>query len=188
LPYEIAVRFANSNKQMNKPCIAFVAAISRNGVIGRDGGLPWRLPSDLKHFKALTMGKPVIMGRKTWESLPRKPLPGRENVVITRQSDYRAEGAHVVKTIDDALQLAESFRPEEIAIIGGGEIYRSLFDRAGRLYLTEVDLDTEGDTYFPPINSRDWREIACERHEKGPHDSAGFTVRVFDRIKSQKLN
>jgi len=173
---------------MNKPRIAFVVATARNGAIGRHGGLPWRLPSDLKRFKAITMGKPIIMGRKTWESLPKKPLPGRENIVITRQSNYPAEGAHIAPTVEDALTLAESFGSEEIAVIGGGEIYRSLFDRADRLYLTEVDLETEGDTFFPPINRNGWRETHCERHEKGPKDSASFTLRMLDRIDPQKLS
>jgi dihydrofolate reductase len=167
---------------MTKPRLAFVVAVSRNGVIGRDGGLPWRLPSDLKRFKAITMGKPIIMGRKTWESLPRKPLPGRENIVVTRQSEYQAPGAHVVASIGEALTLAESFGAEEIAVIGGGEIYQSLFDRADRLYLTEVDLETEGDTYFPSINPKDWHELASEKHEQGLKDSASFTLRTLDRI------
>jgi dihydrofolate reductase len=169
---------------MTKPRIAFVVAMARNGVIGRDGGLPWRLPSDLKRFKAITMGKPLIMGRKTWESLPIKPLPGRENILITRQSDYHAKGAHVVATIEQALKLAERLGAEEIAVIGGGEIYRNLFDRADRLYLTEVDLKAEGDTFFPAIDPRDWQEVARESHERGPKDSASFTLRVLDRIKA----
>jgi dihydrofolate reductase len=173
---------------MSKPRLAFVVAISRNGVIGRDGGLPWRLPSDLKRFKAITMGKPIIMGRKTWESLPKKPLPGRENIVVTRQSNYIAKGAHVVATIEDALRLAESSGPEEIAVIGGGEIYRNLFNRVDRLCLTEVDLEVEGDTFFPAINPSEWRESARERHEQGPKDSASFILRTLDRVNPRKLD
>jgi dihydrofolate reductase len=173
---------------MNRSRIAFVVAIARNGVIGRQGGLPWRLPSDLKRFKAITMGKPIIMGRKTWESLPKRPLPGRENIVITRQSNYQAEGAKIVATIEDGLRLAESSGPEEIAIIGGGEIYRSLFNRADRLYLTEVELEAEGDTFFPAINPSEWRESAREWHEQGPKDSASFTLRTLDRVNPRKLD
>ena len=160
--------------------IALVVAVARNGVIGRDGGLPWHLSSDLKRFKDITMGKPVIMGRKTWESLPKKPLPGRPNIVITRQKDFAAEGATVAATPEAA--LAEAGPVDEVAIIGGGEIYRMFMPLAHRLYLTEVDLDAGGDTHFPEINPRHWREVAREEHPQGPKDSAPFTLRILDRV------
>lgn len=159
--------------------IALVVAVSRNGVIGRAGGLPWHISSDLKRFKALTMGKPLIMGRKTWESLPKKPLPGRRNIVITRQANYRAEGAVVV--VDAAAALAVAGEVEEISIIGGAEIFHLFLPQAQRIYLTEVDLEVEGDTYFPRIEPDQWLETARETHARSPNDSAGFVLRVLDR-------
>jgi dihydrofolate reductase len=161
--------------------IALVVAVSRNGVIGRDGGLPWHISSDLKRFKAITLGKPVIMGRKTWESLPKRPLPGRQNIVITRQSQYIADGAVVVADVDAALRAAGN--AEEIAIIGGGEIYAMIFRRADRIYLTEVGMDVSGDTFFPDIKPADWQETAREVHVAGLSDSAGFTLRTLDRVR-----
>ncbi|MFT3987058.1 dihydrofolate reductase [Aestuariivirga sp.] len=163
--------------------LTFVVAVSRNGVIGRDGGLPWHISSDLKRFRELTIGRPIIMGRKTWESLPKRPLPGRTNIVITRQKDYAAPGAHVVATADDALAVARRENPAEIAVIGGGEVYRMFMDRVDRIYLTEVDAQVDGDTRFPALDPGEWREVAFEVHPKGPRDSAGFTLRTLDRQK-----
>ena len=161
--------------------IALVVAVSRNGVIGRDGKLPWHIPGDLKLFKQTTMGKPVVMGRKTWEGLPKRPLPGRQNIVVTRQRDYQAEGGLVVTDI--AAALAAAGQVEEVAVIGGGEIFREVFPLAQRIYLTEVDLDVEGDTRFPKLAPGEWREVAREVHPAGPNDSAGFVLRTLDRIK-----
>lgn len=165
--------------------VALVAAVARNGVIGHRGGLPWRLSSDLKHFKAITMGKPVIMGRKTWESLPKKPLPGRDNIVVTRNPRYRAEGAIVVPDVDAAVArakaLAERSGADEIAVIGGGEIFAALVDRAERLYLTEVDLEVEGDTVFPALDPQEWRESAATSYPRGERDQAAFVVRTLER-------
>ncbi len=160
--------------------IALVVAVARNGVIGRDGGLPWHLSSDLKKFKEITMGKPVIMGRKTWESLPKRPLPGRRNIVITRQKGFVADGAMVVASPEEA--LAAAVGAEEIAVIGGGEIYDMFMVLADRIYLTEVALDVEGDTLFPAIEPAHWREVAREEHSQGPKDSAPFTLRILDRV------
>ena len=159
--------------------IAIVVAISRKCVIGRDGGLPWHISSDLQRFKAITMGKPIIMGRKTWESLPRKPLPGRQNIVITRQKNFVADGALVAGDLNAAIALAGG--ADEICIIGGGDIYRQALPLTDRLYLTEVDMDVEGDTRFPDFDPNEWREVAFERQFKGPRDSAGFTLRTLDR-------
>ena len=159
--------------------IVLVVAVSRNGVIGRDGGLPWHISSDLKRFKAITMGKPLIMGRKTWESLPKKPLPGRRNIVITRQKNYQAEGAVIVADVASALAAAGEV--EEICVIGGGEIFTKFFAKADRIYLTEVDLEVEGDTRFPLVEPAQWTETAREFHAQGPHDSASFVFRVLDR-------
>ncbi len=161
--------------------IAFVVAVSKNGVIGRDGGLPWRISADLKRFKQITMGKPVIMGRKTWEGLPKKPLPGRTNVVITRQANYDAPEAHVAADASAALKIAKAEGAEEIAVIGGGEIFGMFMPLADRIYLSEVDLTVEGDTFFPELKPDQWRETSREVHEKGPNDTASFILRVLDR-------
>jgi len=159
--------------------VSLVVAVSRNGVIGRAGGLPWHISTDLKRFKAITMGKPLIMGRKTWESLPKKPLPGRPNIVITRQKNYRAEGATVVSDVPSA--RAAAGQVEEVCVIGGGEIFDMFLAQTERIYLTEVDLEVDGDTFFPPLDPAQWRETAREIHPRGPNDSAGFVLRVLDR-------
>lgn len=161
--------------------ISLVVAVSRNGVIGRAGGLPWHISSDLKRFREITMGKPIIMGRKTWESLPKKPLPGRRNIVITRQADYRATGADVVTSAEAARALCGA--EPETAVIGGGEIYRMFWPLADRLYLTEVDIEIDGDTRFPEVVAAEWIEHSREVHDRGPNDSAGFTLRVLDKMK-----
>lgn len=160
--------------------ISYVVAVSRNGVIGREGGLPWHISSDLKRFKEITMGKPVVMGRKTWESLPRKPLPGRRNIVITRQPGFVLEGAEVAAMPEEALRLCGD--APEVAVIGGGEIYRLFWPLVDRLYLTEVDLDVEGDTHFPEVSASAWREVGREVHARGERDSASFTLRILDRM------
>jgi dihydrofolate reductase len=173
---------------MKKPRIAFVVAVARNGVIGRKGGLPWRISSDLKRFKQITMGKPVIMGRKTWESLPRRPLAGRLNIVITRHRDYKAEGAEVVAGVDEALAHASQAATEEICVIGGSDIFRLFLPVADRLYLTEVDLYADGDVFFPPIEPWQWRESSREVHPRAEGDDAGFVLRVLDRKSSAQQN
>ncbi len=162
--------------------ISLVVAVSQNGVIGRDGGLPWHISSDLKRFKATTLGKPVIMGRKTWESLPRKPLPGRSNIVVTRSHGYVAEGANVVHDAAAALAVAHAEAPGEICVIGGGEIYRMFLPLANRVYLTEVDVTVEGDTRFPVLAPAEWREVSREAVAAGPNDSASFVLRVLERL------
>lgn len=148
---------------MSAPRIAMIVAMGRNRGIGQDGDLPWRLPGDLRFFKQTTMGKPVVMGRKTWESLP-FPLPGRTNIVVTRDRGYRAEKAEVVNDIDMALNLATAAAiaagKDEVMVIGGAEIYRLLLDRADRVYLTEVDAEPEADAFFPELDPADWTEVA----------------------------
>lgn len=173
---------------MTRPRIAFVVAVARNGVIGVKGDLPWRVSSDLKRFKQITMGKPVIMGRKTWESLPRRPLPGRLNIVITRHRDYAAPGAAVVASIEEALIAARVANPEEICVIGGSEIFRAFLPQADRLYLTEVDLAPDGDAIFPPLDVTEWQETAREVHPRAEGDDAGFVLRVLDRSISPPQN
>ena len=143
--------------------LSLVVAMSENKVIGRDGDLPWRLPNDLKHFKQVTMGKPIIMGRKTWESLYVKPLPGRRNIVITRNAGYEAEGAEISDSLESALILATG--EDEAMIIGGAELFATALDTATRLHLTEVHAEIEGDTYFPDFDRSLWRETSREAHD-----------------------
>lgn len=142
------------------PEIVLYLARADNGVIGRDGALPWRLPADLKRFKALTMGKPMVMGRKTFEGFP-APLPGRRHIVLTRSRDWWANGAEVVHSVADALGLAGDV--PEIAVIGGAEIFALFIDRADRIELTEVHFDVPGDAVVPAFG-QEWREVARENH------------------------
>ena len=163
--------------------IIFVVAIAENGVIGAGNGFPWRLKSDMARFKALTIGKPVIMGRRTFETL-RRPLPGRTNIVITRDTAYRAAGAVVTTSAADAEAVArgDALRRSvtEIAVIGGAEIYRQWLDRADRLEITEVHARPEGDTHFG-IDTAKWEETARIRHPAGPDDSADFSYVTYRR-------
>lgn len=144
--------------------ITFVLARARNGVIGNAGGIPWRIPEDMKRFKAITMGKPVIMGRKTWESLPKKPLAGRTNIVVTRNFAFAPDGATVVHSRDDALVEARAEKPDEIMVIGGAEIYLDFLPHATRIELTEIDADIEGDTTLPAFDPAKWQEVSREAH------------------------
>jgi dihydrofolate reductase len=152
-----------NRRPMPKPILSLIAAVARNGVIGLDNRLPWHLPADLKHFKALTLGHAVIMGRKTWESLPAnfRPLPGRRNIVVTRDGSYQAAGATVATSLPAAIAAAEN---SEAFVIGGAELYAAALPLADRLQLTEIDADFEGDTHFPAFDSREWRETAREAH------------------------
>jgi dihydrofolate reductase len=156
-------------------------AASDNNVIGKDGGLPWHVSSDLKLFKEITMGKPVIMGRRTWESLPRQPLPGRRNIVITRNPDYAAEGADVAGSIHEALAMCEG--EPEVSIIGGGQVYEQAMDRTDRIYLTRIHLTVDGDTFLPELPENEWQEVERREFEKGERDDAAFTLVVLDRVK-----
>ncbi|WP_298244984.1 dihydrofolate reductase [uncultured Bradyrhizobium sp.] len=164
--------------------IVFVVAIAENGVIGAGNAMPWRLKADMARFKALTIGKPVIMGRKTFESLPRRPLPNRTNIVITRDADYRANGAIVTTSAADAEAVArgDALRRSvtEIAVIGGAEIFRQWLDRADRLEITEVHARPEGDTHFD-IDRAAWDEVERIRHPAGPDDSADYSYVTYRR-------
>lgn len=142
--------------------IALVAAKAANGVIGDRGRIPWRIPEDMRRFRQFTLGKPCIMGRKTWDSLPKKPLPGRLNIVVTRDQGFTAEGTVVAHSFEEAIRHAGL--ADEIAVIGGEQIYRAALPGADILYLTEVLADIVGDAYFPPINPAEWRETAREDH------------------------
>lgn len=164
----------NTTADTGKIDLVFVVAVSENGVIGREGDMPWQLSTDLKRFKALTMGRPVVMGRKTFRSIG-KPLPGRENIVITRDRDFAADGVHVAASVDAAIALASGFARRdgmaEVAVIGGGEIYRQLMDRADILHVTHVEAVLEGDTRFPDIDPDIWESGAEERIPEGPRDT-----------------
>lgn len=145
--------------------ISLVLAMASNNVIGVNNQIPWRIPEDMKHFKAITMGKPVIMGRKTWDSLPRKPLPGRSNIVITRDINWKAEGAVVSLSLNDAIAVAQCETPTEIAVIGGAEIYKAALPRASIVHLTDVHRAFDGDVHMPPFDPAHWRETARENGE-----------------------
>jgi dihydrofolate reductase len=164
--------------------LAFVVAVGKNGVIGRDGGLPWRLSTDLKHFKALTIGKPILMGRRTWDSIGR-PLPGRETIVVTRDPSFCAEGAHVAHSIEAGLTLAEEqaarLQADTIIVGGGSHIFAALLDRADTIHLTEVDLAPEGDVRFPPPDPAQWLEIACEAPPRAANDEANVRFLTYAR-------
>ena len=158
--------------------VSLIAAVGRNGAIGARGGMPWRLSSDLKHFKALTWAKPLIMGRKTFDSVAR-PLPGRDVIVVTRDADWSRPDVRVARSLDEALRLAAG--AGEIMIGGGGEIYRLALPLAQRLYITEVDLAPEADVRFPEIVPADWRETRREPGVRGPKDNAGFAFVQYER-------
>lgn len=164
--------------------VTLVAAVSKNSVIGRDGGLPWRLSGDLKRFKADTMGKPIIMGRKTFQSIGR-PLPGRANIVVTRDGGLAALGVDVVGSVDDALTLADvrarCSGGDEICVIGGGEIYSQTFGRADRLIITRVLAEIEGDTVFPAIDPDRWDLVHSQAHDAGERDSHATRYEVWHR-------
>lgn len=154
--------------------LILIAAVARNGVIGKDNTLIWNIPEDMAHFKALTSGQTVVMGRKTWESLPPRfrPLPGRNNIVISRQANYAAPGADVATSLPAAIQLAE--QADKVFIIGGEQIYRQAIDVADRLEITEVDLAPEGDAWFPEIDAGKWKKTA---ESKNP----GFAFVSYER-------
>jgi dihydrofolate reductase len=161
--------------------VTLVVAIAENGVIGRDGGLPWRLSTDMKRFKATTMGKPLVMGRKTWESFPKRPLPGRHNIVITRDRDYRAEGADVAFSFDEALAVAREGGAAEACIIGGGQVYEQALPGADRLDVTHVLAAIEGDTRFPAIDPETWYVVSDETYPAGEKDSHPTRHVIYER-------
>jgi dihydrofolate reductase len=160
-------------------------ARAKNGVIGRDGGLPWRLKSDLAIFRSVTMGKPVIMGRKTWESLPKKPLIGRMNIVLSKDGSFEPHGAVVCEEFGDAVSIAKEQAEEdgasEVCVIGGASLFGLALQKARRLYLTEVDAEIDGDVVLSPIDESRWTEVRSERHEASDVDEYAFTVRVLER-------
>ncbi len=170
---------------MSLPILSLVFARARNGVIGKDGALPWRLKSDMALFKATTLFKPVIMGRKTWDSLPKKPLPGRLNVVLSRDGSFEPDQALVCESFTDALQIAREQAAddgaEEVCVIGGAALFEMAWPRAKRLYITEVQTEAEGDVSLPAFDEADWREVRREAYPAGPDDQYPFIFRVLER-------
>jgi dihydrofolate reductase len=161
--------------------LSLVVARGRNNVIGAEGAIPWRLSSDMRRFKAVTMGKPVLMGRKTWESFPQKPLPGRPNLVLTRDSNFRAEGAWTFSSLDAALAAARAMDGDEVCVIGGGALYGETLAIANRIYLTEVDAAPAGDAFFPPFDESAFRETGREAFVAGRRDDHAFVIRTLER-------
>ena len=159
---------------------SLVVAVARNGVIGRDNRLPWKLPADLAYFKRVTMGNPVVMGRRTWESIG-KPLPGRRNIVVTSDASYQAPGATVVNTLDAAWEAAGD--AAEVSVIGGRRIFEETLPIADRIHYTEVEAEVEGDTYFPPFDRGEWRETEVERHGADERHDHPFRIVVLDRAR-----
>lgn len=166
---------------MTVSVIAMIVAVAANQVIGREGGLPWRLPEDMKWFKARTMGRPIIMGRKTWESFPKRPLPGRTNIVVTRQAGYRAEGGIVAPSLDSALALAFDEQPEEIMIIGGAALYAQALPITQRIYLTRVHGLVEGDAHFPELDLSQWTETVVGDYPSSADRPLGYSFIILDR-------
>ena len=164
--------------------IAMIAAVGENGVIGRAGGIPWRIPSDMAYFRRTTMGKPVIMGRKQFTTL-NGPLKGRTNIVVTRNRAFAADGTTSATSLDEALgeagRIAERDGVGEVMVIGGGEIYAQAMGRAARLYVSHVALAPDGDTLFPPIDPAEWRVVGEPEVTPDPRDEAPYVIRIYER-------
>jgi dihydrofolate reductase len=162
--------------------LALIAAVARNGCIGKGNALPWHLPQDLQNLRRVTMGCPVLMGRKTWDSLPPRfrPLPGRRNIVVTRQPQWQAPGAERAATLDAALALVAG--DDKVFVIGGAELYREALARADELVLTEIARDVEGDVHFPPWDRQQFHEVARESHRAAPPDDFDFAFVTYKRI------
>lgn len=168
-----------------EPVVALAVAVAENGVIGREGGMPWHIRSELRHFRRVTMGKPLIMGRKTFASLG-KPLDGRDNIILTRDPHFDAAGADIVNSAADALALARDYAEKrgasEIMVIGGAEIYRLMMPAARRVYLTRVHGSPDGDTRFPALGKDDWRLVSSEEVARSGKDDHDYTLMIFERI------
>ena len=164
--------------------LAVICAMSKNGVIGKDNGLPWNLPGDLKHFKETTLGCPIIMGRKTWDSIGR-PLPGRTNIIVTRRGEVGSDGIKIADSFESALDLAKSCLPtargNEIFVIGGAQIYKEAFPLANRLYLTRVNSFIDGDTYLEGFDEADWIEISNKSFKALSSEGHDYNICVLDR-------
>lgn len=169
--------------------LSLIVARASGGVIGANGDLPWRLSDDLKAFKKVTFGCPVLMGRKTWESLPIKPLPGRQNIVLTSDWEYDAVGARVYSSFAPAMNAAKAIAAkskfEEIFVIGGESLYKKAFGMADRLYITEVDASVEGDAFFPAFNEGVWKEVSSTSYQKNDDNEHDFVIRVLERLPAR---
>ncbi|HEC13625.1 MAG TPA: type 3 dihydrofolate reductase [Acidiferrobacteraceae bacterium] len=163
-----------------KPIISVIAAMTRDRVIGIENRLPWKLPSDMRWFRQQTMGKPIIMGRKTFESFGARPLPGRMNIIVSHNKAYQADGCTVVHCVDEALKAAGAV--EEIMIIGGASLYDQLLPQTGRLYLTYVDTDIKGDAWFPALNNHRWREVERIENLKDENNPYDHKFVVLERV------
>jgi dihydrofolate reductase len=170
----------------SEPVIALVVAMGENRAIGKDGDLPWRLSSDMRYFRKTTLGKPIVMGRRTFESLGRV-LDRRLNIILTRDPDYAVQGAVVAHDLREALDIAgnEAKRAGvgEIMVIGGEELFREVLPKAGRIYLTEVHASPKADTWFPEFDRREWREVSRESHKAGPKDDHDFSFVLLERVE-----
>ena len=158
--------------------ISLIAAMGKNRTIGNKGKLPWNLPADMKYFRDKTRGKPVIMGRKTYESIG-KPLPDRKNIIITHDNEFKAENCTVVHSADEAIKAAGNV--EEVMVIGGSQIYKEFLPKANKLYLTKIDAEFEGDTYFPKYKIEEWKEISYEEHERDAENEYDYGFIVLER-------
>jgi dihydrofolate reductase len=167
-----------------QPLVSLIVAMAQNGVIGRDNGLPWRLPQDLKRFKAFTLGKPILMGRKTFESIGR-PLPGRLNLVLTRDRSFGADGVTVVHSVEAALTHAGA--SDELVAIGGAEIYRLVLPFARRIYLTHVHADVPGDTFFPDFDPSQWDDVECRMHPADDEHAYPLTFLTLERRNAPEV-
>lgn len=171
---------------MSSVKLCLIVARARNGAIGKDGDLPWRLSDDLIHFKTTTRGCPVIMGRKTWESLPKQPLPGRDNIVLSRDGQYGAPGARVFTSMAAAIAtgraLATAGGKTELFVVGGGAIYTAALPFADRLYVTEVETEIDGDAFFPEFDTSVFKETDSRRVEADDKNQFDFTIRTLDRL------
>jgi dihydrofolate reductase len=161
--------------------ISLVVAAATNNAIGKESHLPWCLPNDMKYFKNITWGMPVIMGRKTFEALG-KPLSGRKNIVITRREEWRPEGVVIVSNFDDALFVAKETDANEVMVIGGGEVYRMAFERSKRIYLTRVKAEPEGDTFFPDLDPKEWKLVKQQDHVADEKNEYDYSFQVWERV------
>ncbi len=163
---------------MTSPIVTLIAARARNGVIGRNNQMPWKIPGEQAYFKRMTMGYPIVMGRKTWESIGR-PLPGRRNIVVTRNRAYTAIGAEVVDSFDNA--LIQVGNVEQVFVIGGAQLYAAAMPRASRVLLTEIDADFDGDTFMPALDRKQWHETGREDHPPTSERPFGYSFVVYER-------
>ncbi|ODT50656.1 dihydrofolate reductase [Devosia sp. 63-57] len=167
--------------------IALIAAVAENQVIGADQSIPWRIPSDFAWFKAQTMGKPMVMGRKQFETFPR-PLPGRPHIVVTRQPDYAPDGVSVVHSLEEGLalgrELAATAGVDEVMVIGGGDIYAQAMAHADRLYISHIAAAPEGDVCFPPIDGHVWTIVGEPDVAASPADSSAYTIKIYERVRA----